>query len=167
MAFVSELLQDPEFWVGAALLVFVAILVRVGVPGMAARALDGQARKIKDQLDEAARLRSEAEALLASIKLEREEAERTAARIVADAQAQAERINADARIKLQEQIRRRSELAERKIAQAEAQATAQVRAAAVDLAANVAETVLAGRLRGKRSDPLIDRGIEQMAQKLG
>ncbi len=162
-----ELLQDAEFWVGVALVVFVGGLIWVGVPRMAAAALDAKAQRIKDQLIEAGRLGAEAEKLLASIKLEREAAESQAAQMLADAQEAAEQYAAEARIKMAEQVARRAEMAKRKIAQAEAQATAEVRAAAVDLAAHAAETVLKGRVGATKGDALIDRGVEQLAAKLG
>jgi len=107
----TSLLGGAEFWEGVARVVFVGVLVKFGVHGMAARALDDQAQKIKDQLSEAEQLRAEAEKLLASIKQEREDAERMSAQILADAQAQAEQISADARVKLDEQVKRRAELA--------------------------------------------------------
>jgi len=163
----TSLLGGAEFWEGVALVVFVGVLVKFGVHGMAARALDDQAQKIKDQLSEAEQLRAEAEKLLASIKQEREDAERMSAQILADAQAQAEQISADARVKLDEQVKRRADQAKRKIALAEAQAMAEVKAAAVEMAAGAAETVLAGRVGAKKSDPLIDSGLAQMGQKFG
>src|SRR3569833_1570725 len=112
----TSLLNRAEFWEGVALVVFVGVLVKFGVHCMAARALDDQAQKIKDQLSEAEQLRAEAEKLLASIKQEREDAERMSAQILADAQAQAEQISAAARVKLDEQVKRRAEQAKRKIA---------------------------------------------------
>lgn len=161
-----ELLQDAEFWVGVAFVIFLAILVWAGVPRLAANALDGKAQKIKDQLAEAERLRHEAEHLLAQIKKDREAAEKVAAQMIKDAEDQAKRIQADARAKLQEQVKRRAEMAQRKIAQAEAQATAEVRSAAVDLAAEAAQSLLATRLKGKRSDPLVDAALEEIPGKL-
>ena len=56
--------------------------------------------------------------------------------------------------------------AKRKIASAEAQAAADVKAAAAELAAQIAEQVLAARLTAAKSDPLIDRGVDQLAAKL-
>jgi F-type H+-transporting ATPase subunit b len=163
---IVEMLQDAEFWVGVAFVIFLAVLIWAGVPKMAAEALDKRAQKIRDQLAEAERLRHEAEHLLASIKKDREAAEKTAAQIIEDAEAQAKRIQVEARSKLQEQVKRRAELAKRKIAQAEAQATAEVKSAAAELAAEAAETVLRSRLKGKRSDALVDRALEELPSKL-
>jgi F-type H+-transporting ATPase subunit b len=85
--------------------------------------------------------------------------------MLVEAQAAAVRFAEEAKAKLEEQIVRRQQLAERKIAAAEAAATAEVKAAAADLAASVAEEVLLARLAGKKSDPLVDRAVEQLAGK--
>ena len=81
-----HLFQDAEFWVGIALLIFLAIMVWLKVPGMVAKALDAQADKIRGELAEAERLRKEAEELLASIRVRREAAEKQAAELVANAE---------------------------------------------------------------------------------
>lgn len=161
-----ELLKDAEFWVGIALLIFIGLLVYMKVPGAAAKALDSRAAKIQAELDEAKRLREEAQALLAQIKSQREDAERTAAEMLANAELEAKRLAVEAEAKLKEQIKRRGELAERKIANAEAAAAAEVKAAAADLAAAIAEDVLSARLAGAKADPLVDEAVKQMAGKL-
>jgi F-type H+-transporting ATPase subunit b len=162
----TELLRDEHFWVGVALVVLLAVLVMVGVHKLVWKALGDAGAKVQAQLDEAGKLREEAQALLARIQSEHANAERVAAEMLANAQAEAKRLEAEAKEKLAEQIKRRGELAERKIATAEAQATADVKAAAADLAAQMAEQVLAARIAGAKSDPLVDRAIDQIAGKL-
>ena len=167
MEWLSEHLKEAEFWVGAALVVFALLLVWLKVPGMAGKALDARAEKIRAELFEAERLRKEAEALLASIKTQREEAERVAAEMIRNAEEDAKRMESEARVKLEDQIRRRADLAERKIATAEAQAAADVKAAAADLAADAAASVLAARLSGMKADPLVDSAVKGLAGKFG
>ena len=161
-----ELFTEAEFWVGVGLVLFFAILYRAKVFGMVGGMLDARASKIQEALNEALRLREEAQALLASIKVQREHSERLAAEMLANAEAEAKRLADDARVKLDDQIKRRQIMAERKIALAESQAEAEVKAAAAELAAQIAESVLTSRLHGLKSDPLIDRAVEQMANKL-
>lgn len=156
----------PEFWVLVAVIAFFVLLIALKVPGAVAASLDSRAAKIQAELDEAQRLRAEGEQLLAQIRTQREETERAAAEMLAQAKTDAERLRVEAAAKLEEQVARRAALAEQKIATAEAQATAEVRAAAVDLAAKAAETVLAQRLAGTVTDPLIDAGISGLAAKL-
>ena len=161
-----ELLLDAHFWVGVALVVFVGVLVMAGVHRFAWKALGDAGDKVRAQLGEAEALRAEAQALLDNIKVEREAAEKHAAEMLANAEEQAQRLQIEANARLAEQIERRGQLAERRIATAEAQATADVKAAAADLAAQMAERILSQRLAGAKTDPLIDTAIGQMAGKL-
>lgn len=161
-----EILQEAEFWVAIGLLIFISALLVAKVPSLAFKALDDRGAKIKAELDEAVRLREEAGALLESLKAQRLETEKLAAEMLANAEAEAERLRTDAKAKLEETIKRRQEMAERKIAIAEAQAAADVKAAAADLAAQLAEQVLAARLSGLASDPLVDAAVAQIPGKL-
>ena len=160
-----ELLIDPHFWVGVAFVIFLFVLYRVGVHKLAWDALGDSGRQIQAQLDEATQLRQEAQGLLDKIKTEREEAEVAAKDMLASAKDDAKRLQAEAKVKLEEQIKRRADLAERKIANAEAQAQIQVKAAAADLAAQMAENVLVARLAVSKSDPLIDKALSQLGTK--
>jgi F-type H+-transporting ATPase subunit b len=158
-------IADAHFWITVALVVFGIVLWRVKAPAMIARALDGAGAKVQAQLDEAKRLREEAEALLAQIHARREETERAAAEMLKAAEADAVRLRAEASAALEEDIRRRGQIAERKIALAEAQAANEVKAAAADLAAQAAERVLAARIAGAASDPLIDQGLARLGAR--
>jgi F-type H+-transporting ATPase subunit b len=161
-----ELLLDAHFWVGVAFVVFLGVLVMAGVHRFAWKALGDAGAKVQAQLAEAQDLRAEAQRLLDNIKVEREAAERHAAEMLANAEEQAKRLQVEANAKLAEQIERRGQLAERRIATAEAQATADVKAAAADLAAQMAERILSQRIASAKTDPLIDTAIGQMAGKL-
>jgi F-type H+-transporting ATPase subunit b len=161
-----SLLADAEVWIFIAMVIFFAILIYAKVPGMALKALDERGAKVRAELDEALRLRQEAQDLLAQIKTDREAAERTARDILANAEADAARLRTEAQTRLDEQIERRRAMAERHIANAEAQAALEVKAAAADAAAALAEAIMAERLSGLSSDPLVDRAVEELAQRL-
>jgi F-type H+-transporting ATPase subunit b len=159
-------LDNPELWVAIGLICFLAVVWFAGGFKIALGALDAKAAKIQHDLEEAARLRAEAEAMLADIRKQRADTEVLGAQMLEDAKAQAKRMEAEAKVKLDEQITRRQQLAERRIANAEAQASAEVKAAAADLAAQLAENVLIQRLAGAKSDPMIDAAVGQLAIKL-
>ena len=159
-------LQNPELWVGVGLVLFLGILVLAGVPKLIAGHLDATAARIQGELDEATRLRTEAEALLKQIRAEKAEAEVQAGQMLAAAEADARIMETEAKAKLEETLTRRQALAEQRIAQAEAQATAEVKAAAADLAAKAAEQILAARLAGQTKDPLVDAAIAQIGSRL-
>jgi F-type H+-transporting ATPase subunit b len=161
-----SLLQNAEFWVAVGVILFLVLLAFLKVPALAGKALDDRAAQIQASLDEAERLRKEALDLLESLKVQRAEVEVQAAQMLKDAEAEARRLEAEAKAKLEEQIARRTALADRRIAQAEQQAAADVKAAAADLAAHIAETLLMGRLEGLTADPLVDRAIEQLGDRL-
>jgi F-type H+-transporting ATPase subunit b len=161
-----ELFQDAEFWVGIAFVLFLGIMVWLKVPGMVARALDAKAEQIRAELAEAERLRKEAENLLASIRARREAAETQAAELLASAEVEARQLEADAHARLEEQIKRRGQIAEAKIAQAESQAAAEVKAAAAELAIEAASALLATRAAGLKSDPMVDQAMADLSAKL-
>ena len=163
---IFELLGDAEFWVAVAFVIFVAGMGYLGVHKMVAKSLDERADKIKAELDEARKLKDEAAQLLAEYQRKRQEAEAEAQDIIAGAKAEAERLATEAKAKIEEFIARRTKMAETKIAQAEAQATADVRAAAADAAIAAAETILTHETKGKLAGELIAKGIEDVRKKL-
>jgi len=161
-----DMIKEPEFWVAVAFVLFVGVLLYVGVHKKLTQALDDRASRIRAELDEARRLRDEAAKLLAEYQRKQREAEREAEAIVADARAEAERVAAEARVKMEEFVARRTKLAEAKIGQAEAQALADVRAAAAEAAVGAAEKILRDTAKGKVADDLIAQGIADVKAKL-
>jgi F-type H+-transporting ATPase subunit b len=161
-----EMIKEPEFWVAVAFVLFVGVILYVGAHKKMTEALDHRSARIKAELDEARRLRDEADKLLAEYQRKQSEAEREAEVIVADAKAEAERVAAEARVKMEEFVARRTKLAEAKIGQAEAQALAEVRAAAADAAVSAAEKILRDSAKGPVADNLIAQGIADVKAKL-
>lgn len=156
----------PDFWVLISFLLFIGLLVYKGVPGLIGRALDKRANAIRTELDEARRLRDEAQELLADYKRKAREAEDEAKSIVEQARREAEILAAETRKQLAEQVERRTKSAEEKIARAEAQAVTEVRAAAVDLAVSASERILKSRLSGDTANSLADAAIRDLKAKL-
>src|SRR5687768_3663942 len=151
---------DAEFWVAVSFFIFIGILVYVGVHKKIAEALDNRRDRIKAELDEARRLREEAQTLLAHYQQKQKEAEGEAQAIITSAKADAERMTIEAEAKMNEFVARRTKMAEAKIAQAEAQAMADVRSAAVDAAVAAAERILKDAAKGKVAEDLLRTGIE-------
>jgi F-type H+-transporting ATPase subunit b len=158
-------LTDPTLWAFVALILFLALVVYLKLPGMVAKSLDARAAAIAAELDEAKRLREEAQELLASFQRRQREAESEAEAIVAQAHREAERLAEDTRAKLAEQLERRAQLAERKIAQAEADAAAAVRAQATELAIAATKEILTEQLDDAAHARLIDAGAEELAKR--
>jgi F-type H+-transporting ATPase subunit b len=156
----------PEFFVLLGFVVFVGVMIYFGAPRMVLKALDARGEAIQAELAEAAKLRDEATALLASFEKKSAEAEANAAAIIAEARAQAEQVAKDAAERMSEFIARRTKQAEAKIAFAEAQAAADVRAAAADRAANAAEAVLRDQMQGQGGAALVAREIADIKTRL-
>jgi F-type H+-transporting ATPase subunit b len=157
---------EAEFWVAVAFVMFFAGLLYIGVHKTIGSTLDKRSARIQSELDEAARLKHEALALLAEYKRKTANAEKEAAEIIESAKADAERLAAEAHAKLEDFVSRRTKMAETKIAQAEAQALAEVRSIAADVAAGAAEKVLALTAKGSVAEQLIARGIDDVKKKL-
>ncbi len=156
----------PELFVLLGFLVFIGILIYVGAHRIVIKALDARGEAIAAELAQAAKLREEATALLASFEKKSAEAEANAAAIVAEARAQAEQLGVEAAERLKEFIARRTKQAEAKIALAEAQAAAEVRAAAAEHAARAAEVVLSDQMKGSAGADLVSREIGQIRGRL-
>ena len=140
--------------------------IYVGAHRVVLKALDARGEAIAAELSQAAKLRDEATALLASFEKKSAEAEANAAAIVAEARAQAEQLGIEAAERLKEFIARRTKQAEAKIALAEAQAAAEVRAAAAEHAARAAEVVLSDQMKGSAGADLVSREIGQIRGRL-
>ena len=78
---------EAEFWVAAAFVIFLGVLGYFRVHKLILRSIDERRERIKAELDDARRLKSEAEALLAQYKRKQQEAEREAQAIVASARS--------------------------------------------------------------------------------
>lgn len=156
----------PEFWVAVAFVILMVIFGYVGVFKSAVAALDKRAARIKSELEEAERLKQEAAKVLADYKARSAKAEQEAADIIANAKSEAERIATEAKAKMEDFVARRTKTAEGKIALAEAQALADVRAAAAEAAIQAASTILSQTVKGQVADDLLTKGITEVRQKL-
>jgi F-type H+-transporting ATPase subunit b len=163
---IVELLQNPEFWVAVGFVIVIGLMLYLGLPAMIAKMLDARAKSIEAELGEAARLRAEAEALLADYKRRAAGAEAEAAEIVTNARIDAERLANEMRAALAAQIERRGKQAQEKIAQAEAAAMAEIRALAADAAAGAAEKIIAARMDATRASALVTQSLNDLGNKL-
>lgn len=157
---------QAEFWVAVAFVILMGVFGWFGIHRTIIKALDTRSQRIKQELNDARRLRDEAAALLADYKARHASAEREAADIITSAKEEAERIAAEAKTKMEDFVARRTKTAESKIALAEAQAVADVRAAAADAAVTAATTILSQSVKGSVADDLISQGITEVRSKL-
>jgi F-type H+-transporting ATPase subunit b len=157
---------EAEFWVAVATVLFLLLLGYLGVHKKLLDALDQRRIRVQAELDEARRLKEEAQNLVAEYRRKQGAADSEAEALIANARAEAERYAAESKVKMDEFVVRRTKMAEAKIAQAEAQALADVRAAAADAAVSAATDILTQGAKGKIADNLLEQGIRDVKAKL-
>ena len=161
----GSLFADPRFWIGVAFFVFFLIFGGKAWNAVT-KMLDGRAAGIRAELDEASRLRREAEAMLADATTRRQAALREAEAMLVQARAEAQRVADAARAEAASAATRREKLAMDRIAAAEKAAITDVRLAAADIAARAAEQVIRTGLTADADAQLIDRAIQGLPAAL-
>jgi F-type H+-transporting ATPase subunit b len=157
--------DDPEFWVAVAFVILVAIAVRPMVRAVTAM-VDDRVQRVRNTLDEAARLRDEAQRLLADYQRRQSEAAGEVDAMVAHARTEAERLTKEGGERLAALLKRREQLALDRIAQAEAEAMQQVRNVSVDIAIAAARRLIAERIDEAGRVRLVERAIAELPAKL-
>ncbi|MBN34448.1 MAG: F0F1 ATP synthase subunit B [Rhodospirillaceae bacterium] len=161
----DKLFADPTFWVAVSFFLAIAIVWKP-LSKMILGGLDGRSEKIANELDEARRLREEAQELLASYERKQLEAEKEAEAIVARAREEAERLSRRAAEELEHQVSRRRQMALDRIGQAEQDAVRDVRSAAVDLALKATRKLLDDKIGDTEQARLVDDAIGEIGKRL-
>ena len=161
----NALLQDPTFWTLVAFVIFIVAIFRPVKKAILA-GLDARIEQVRNEVEEAQKLREEAQALLASYQRKQRKATEEAEAIAKRAREMAEQHRAEAQKDLEAMLARQEALAVEKIAQAEAAAVQEVREMAVDLAIAATEKILTDKVSGDLSNKLVDDAIRELPQKL-
>ncbi len=158
--------EDTAIYVLVAFIIVIGVFARAGVHKMILGGLDKRAAKIADEINDARRMREEAQELLASYQRRQREAEEEAAGIIEQAKKDAQRMAAEARAKIEEQTERRIKAAEEKIERAEAQAISEVRGQTADLAIEAARHIIRERMDAGAQGAYVDKAIAGLKDKL-
>ena len=162
----SAILNNTDYVVAIAFVIFVLVLLYVGVPRIVGKLLDDRAAQIKSNIDEARELREEAQSLLASYERKQKDVQAQAERIISTAREEAQTAAVEAKAELERSIARRLAAAEDQIASAEQSAMNEVRNKAVNVAVAAAREVIAGKLSAKDAGSLIDDAIADVDRNL-
>lgn len=160
----AGLLGDTSFWVLMSTVIFAVVAWKKGRAPLLDM-LDTRTAKIKADLDEAERLRIEAQDLLSESQKKHRDAIQTAQKIIDNAQQTAKRLEEDSQMKLEESLKRREEQLLDRIARAEASAVQELRDQAADIASRAAEILLEDALN-KKGGKLVDDAIAEIPQRL-
>lgn len=161
----TAILHDPTFWVLVAFVIFVAAFSRP-IGRAITQGLDKRADKIRADLDEAEKLREEAQDLLATYQRKQRDAANEAEAIIAHAREESERIAAHGKERIEASLARREQLALERIKRAEAQALTDVRAHAIDVAVEATRSYLADRVTDPQAEKLLEAAIKELPKKL-
>lgn len=160
------MLEDATFWAMIALFIFIGVVIYFRAPKMITDALDRRAEGISKELDEARKLREEAQSVLADYQRKAREAEQEAEEIIEQAKREAAAYAAEAVQKTDEYVARRTKIAEQKIAQAESVALQEVRSLSADLAIAAAERILTDKVTGTEAEKLVSDAIAEAKSSL-
>jgi len=159
-------LRNPDSVVTTAFLIFIGVLLYFRVPSMAGRMLGNRADSIRGELDEARRLRDEAQEMLASYERKQAEVRDQADRIVANAREEAELAAEQAEKRIEASIERRLKAAEDQIASAESAAMREISDSAIDAATAAVRDVLRQKMTAQRQNAIIDKSIADIGTRL-
>lgn len=157
---------DPATWVSLAVTLFFVLIIWKKIPAIFAKMLDDRSNVIEEQLENARSLNEEAAALLAKYERDQHEAEKQAAELMENAEAEVKLMISDSKTHMEEMTKRRGEVAEQKIAQAEAAALKEIRALTVSVATNAARELISANMKDADHDALIKSGTDKLDAKL-
>ena len=157
---------DPSTWVSAAITLFFILIIWKKIPAIFAKMLDDRSNEIGEQLENARSLREEAAALLAKYERDQHDAEKQAEELMANAEAEVKNLIAESKAQLDELTKRRAEVAEQKIAQAEAAALKEIRSLTVNIATSAARDLIEANMKKEDHEALIKSGTEKLDAKL-
>jgi F-type H+-transporting ATPase subunit b len=158
-----EFISQSEFWVAVSFFIFMGVLVYLGVHRKVTSALDARALRISKELDEARRLRKEAEKLLNDYRRKLGDVVTEVDNVMALAAKQAETLAVETRHSLKEEhVERRIKRAEEKIARAEMEAVRDLRNHAVDLAIAAAQKLITAKLTPDRANKVVSESIKAL-----
>jgi F-type H+-transporting ATPase subunit b len=156
---------DAPAWIALAMVAVFALLIWKRVPAAIAAALDKKIASIRVQLDEAAQIRAQAEALRAEYEAKASQADAEVATMLDRARTEAQGIVAQAEADAAALVERRARMAEDKIAAAERTALEEVRAKAASAATAAAEALIRDNLDAAADKPMIDSTIAGLAKR--
>jgi F-type H+-transporting ATPase subunit b len=156
---------EPRNWVIAAFFLFFFLFgkkIWAALSGV----LDARGISVKAELEEASRLRREAESMLRDAEKQRADALADAKTLIEGARAEALRVTAAAAAEAEASAKRREQMAIDRITAAEKAAVDDVRLTAVDIATTAARQVIAEGLSANADAGLIDQAIAGLPSAL-
>lgn len=156
--------EDPKFWVAVSFVGFVALTFKP-IKRALLSALDNRVAKIKRELEEAIKLKEDAEKALSYYQNNMKRAEDEVAKIMEHAKREAEQITENARHELEESLKKRTQIAEQRIVQAEAAALKDIRDNAIDITISAARSLIIENMGREVAEEIVRSAIADMGRK--
>ena len=157
-----EFFSQPASWTLVAFIIFVAIAIYLKAPSLIGKLLDEQIERVKKELSDAIELKEEANALLAEYERKKEDAEKEAEIIVANAKERAKNYEQSALAKSEEIIKRQEAQSVEKINQAEIQAMSKIRKSIIEKSIDSAEKLVSEKISTKKSDQIFTDSLKDL-----
>ena len=157
----GQFFENPETWVLVAFIIFVGLVSKKAYLKIAV-ALDARASRIKDELDDATRLREEAQGLLSKYEQQQRDVVQETEQIVSRARRDSELMVKEAKERLEEQLVQREKQALQNINRAETQLVKELRSMSAEMAVRAAETLIKDNLGLPQAQKLIDNTIAEL-----
>ena len=157
-----EFFSQPASWTLVAFIIFVAIAIYLKAPSMIGKLLDEQIERVKKELSDAIELKEEANALLAEYERKKEDAEKEAEIIIANAKERAKNYEQSALAKSEEIIKRQEAQSVEKINQAEIQAMSKIRRSIIEKSIDSAEKLVSEKISSKKSDQIFTDSLKDL-----
>tara|TARA_E500000178_G_scaffold52718_3_gene48631 strand:- start:14159 stop:14638 length:480 start_codon:yes stop_codon:yes gene_type:complete len=159
------MLEKDATWVAIGFILFILLLVYFKVPGQITKILDNRANKIRSELDEAKKLREEAQAMLADFQKKNKDAEKNAKALIDEARKLAKNYEKDAKSKFDENMERRKKLLDEKLKRAEVEALNQIKNDITDIVFDAIDKSLSNNnINSEASDKIINNGIKEITK---
>ncbi|MDA9651115.1 hypothetical protein N9T16_00330 [Pelagibacteraceae bacterium] len=157
-----EFFSQPASWTLVAFAIFVAIAIYLKAPSMIGKLLDEQIERVKKELSDAIELKEEANTLLAEYERKKEDAEKEAETIIANAKVRAKNYEQSALTKSEEIIKRQEAQSIEKINQAEIQAMSKIRKSIIEKSIDSAEKLVSEKISSKKSDQIFTDSLKDL-----
>ena len=157
-----EFFSQPASWTLVAFIIFVAIAIYLKAPSMIGKLLDEQIERVKKELSDAIELKEEANALLAEYERKKEDAEKEAEIIIANAKERAKNYEQSALSKSEEIIKRQEAQSVEKINQTEIQAMSRIRKSIIEKSIDSAEKLVSEKISSKKSDQIFTDSLKDL-----
>ena len=157
-----EFFSQQASWTLVAFTIFVAIAIYLKAPSMIGKLLDEQIERVKKELSDAIELKEEANTLLAEYERKKEDAEKEAEIIIANAKERAKNYEQSALAKSEEIIKRQEAQSIEKINQAEIQAMSKIRKSIIEKSIDSAEKLVSEKISSKKSDQIFTDSLKDL-----